>query len=175
MKNLFLFAVLVSLPLLLGGCGEKHEGISLDELQNRGKNGYFEKNQEVGYTGKVFKLHENGQIELKGQLIKGKFDGLKVRWYKNGQKEEETNWNDGERDGPWLSWHYNGKKSYEGNYKDGKLVGVAVLWHKNGKKQEETNWKDGEKISGKYWNRKGEPVDSREEARRKGGMFRNNP
>ena len=96
MNPLPLFLIIVSLPLLLGGCGEKHEGISLDELQDRGVNGYFEKNQEVGYTGKVFKLHENGQIEVKGQLIKGKYDGLYVSWYKNGQKSEETNYKDDE-------------------------------------------------------------------------------
>ena len=101
MNLLRLLVLLVSLPLLLGGCGEKHEGISLDELQDRGLSGYFEKNQEVGYTGKVFKLHENGQIAVKGQLIEGKFDGLKVEWHKNGQKESEGTYKDGKQDGLW--------------------------------------------------------------------------
>ena len=42
--------------------------------------------------------------------------------------------------GPWMRWHENGQKMYEG-----------------------TN-KNGEKVSAKYWNNKGELVDSYEEA-----------
>ena len=37
MNPLRLLVLLVSLPLLLGGCGEKHEGVSLEDLQDRGK------------------------------------------------------------------------------------------------------------------------------------------
>ena len=119
-----LFLIAVTLPLLLSGCGEKHEGISLDELQNRGKNGYFEKNQEVGYTGKAFKLYENGQIEVKGQLIKGKYDGLYVSWYKNGHKSSEGNWKDGKQEGLVVGWYESGQKFWEENYVDGEKEGL---------------------------------------------------
>ena len=57
-----------------------------------------------------------------------------------------------------------GQKKSETNVKDGKPDGLWVRWHKNGQKKSESNYKDGVEISGKYWNRKGEPVDSREEA-----------
>ena len=40
-----------------------------------------------------------------------------------------------------------------------------VGWHENGKKQVEANFKDGELISEKYWNSKGEPVDTWQEAK----------
>ena len=40
-------------------------------------------------------------------------------------------------------------------------------WHENGLKAGESNWRDGKKVSAKYWNSKGEPVDSREEAEAK--------
>ena len=43
-------------------------------------------------------------------------------------------------------------------------TGKAVSWYENGQKEIETNFKDGEKISEKWWNSKGEPVDSRAEA-----------
>ena len=156
----------ISLPLLLGGCGEKDEGISLDELQDRGAYGYFEKNQEVGYTGKVFKLHENGSIALKGQLFEGKFDGLKVYWYENGKKREEINFKDGKKDGLWLYWHENGQKIREENYKGGKDDGLQRGWHENGQKLREAKWKDGKPVegSGKYWNSKGEEVSTFREA-----------
>ncbi len=40
-------------------------------------------------------------------------------------------------------------------------------WHENGQKFYEVNFKNGERISEKYWNNKGEPVDSQEEAYKK--------
>ena len=57
----------------------------------------------------------------------------------------------------------NGQKT-EANLKDGKRDGLIVLWHENGQKALEQKYKDGEEISAKYWNNKGEPVDSLEEA-----------
>ena len=103
MNPLRLLVLLVTLPLLLGGCGEKtvednvepkeeHEEVSLDDLQERVLSGYFEKNQEVGYTGKVYQKYPDGQFKLKGQLIKGKWDGLKVEWHENGQKKFDGNY-----------------------------------------------------------------------------------
>jgi len=38
-----------------------------------------------------------------------------------------------------------------------------VSWYENGQKASEENYKCREKISAKFWNSKGEPVDSREE------------
>ena len=53
--------------------------------------------------------------------------------------------------------------------KNGKYDGHTISWHKNGKKMSESNWNKGEQIDGsqKYWNSKGEPVDSLEEANKK--------
>jgi len=41
-----------------------------------------------------------------------------------------------------------------------------VTWHENGQKETESNYKDGKPVEGseKYWNSKGEPVDTIEEA-----------
>ena len=114
-----LFLIIVSLPLLLGGCGEKPklEGVNLEELEVREGISYF---KDTPYTGKSYQL-----------------------WYNS-----------------------NGQKQRERNYKDGKAIGLAVGWHKNGNMMSEKNWKDGEKISEKWWNSKGELVDSFEEARK---------
>ncbi len=62
--------------------------------------------------------------------------------------------------------HSNGQKEKEGNFKDGKMDGLWVGWHKNGQKAGEGNFKDGKLVEGseKWWNSKGEPVDSRKEA-----------
>ena len=58
----------------------------------------------------------------------------------------------------------NGQKEGEANFKDGKYDGLWVAWHKNGKKGAEKNFKDGKLISEKYWNDKGEPVESERQA-----------
>ncbi|HIG83239.1 MAG TPA: hypothetical protein EYQ23_04120 [Verrucomicrobiales bacterium] len=56
----------------------------------------------------------------------------------------------------------NGQKKGEVNMKDGKPDGLVFGWYENGKKKAEATYKDGEKVEGfaKYWNSKGEPVDS---------------
>ena len=58
----------------------------------------------------------------------------------------------------------NGQKEGEANFKDGKYDGLWVAWHKNGKKGAEKNFKDGKLISEKYWNDKGESVESERQA-----------
>ena len=48
--------------------------------------------------------------------------------------------------------------------KDGKPDGLQTGWHENGQKAGEGTYKDGEKVSMKYWNSKGEEVETAEEA-----------
>ena len=54
----------------------------------------------------------------------------------------------------------------EENFKGGKRDGLQMERHDNGQKESEANFKDGKLVEGsiKYWNNKGEPVDSFEEA-----------
>ena len=49
-------------------------------------------------------------------------------------------------------------------FKDGKYDGRDTLWHENGQKRSEGTYKDGEQVSAKYWNSKGEEVETKEEA-----------
>ncbi len=117
MNPLRLLVLLVSLPLLLGGCGEKDGGVNAKKLEVR-EGIRYRKGSDAPYTGKVFNL------------------------YKSGKKESEA------------------------NYKDGKSDGLVVVWHRNGQKVLELKYKDGKEVEGsyKYWNSKGEPVDSLKEA-----------
>ncbi len=72
------------------------------------------------------------------------------------------NTNNGKANGLQIRWHENGQKQSEANYKDAKVDGLEVWWHKNGQKQIERHFKDDIKVenSEKFWNSKGEPVDS---------------
>ena len=159
MKNLLLFAVLVSLPLLLWGCGEKAklESVNHDELEERRGIAYL-KDSETPYTGKVFTLRKNGKKWWEKNYKDGKRDGLVVEWHENGKKRMEKNWKDGKRNGLQEQWYENGQKMHESNFKDGETDGLVVFWHANGQKQREANYKDGVEISAKFWNNKGELI-----------------
>ena len=120
----------------------KPEGVNVEKIEER-KGIIYLKGSDTPYTGKVFTL------------------------FGNGQKLSEGNWKDGKKEGLSVVWHENGQKKLEGNYKDGEMYGLWTLRHENGQKAEERNYKDGEVVKGsaKYWNSKGEPVDSRKEAK----------
>jgi len=144
-----LFLIIVSLPLLLGGCGEKHEGVNDNKTEEREGIRYL-KGSETPYTGKTYMLDAGTAFFLQ----------------QNAQKIHEGNFKDGKKDGLFVEWWENendGLKGSEINYKDGKMDGLNRHWHTNGQIQWEETYKDGKKISGKYWNSKGESVDSRAE------------
>jgi len=165
----------------------KPEGVNPKELDLREGIIYL-KGSDTPYAGKVSALYENGQKKVETNYKDGKREGLTIGWYKNGQKKAEENYKGGKPDGLVFGWYKNGQKKteenykggkpdglvfgwyengqmkVEGNYKGGKPDGLLVMWHDNGQKEFEANLKDGKKISEKYWNSKGEPVDSEEEA-----------
>ena len=85
-------------------------------------------------------------------------------WHPNGQKGKAATFKDGKQNGLMIEWHKNGQKSVEGNFKDGEPHGLVTVWHENGQKALEGTYKDGEQVSAKYWNSKGEEVETEEEA-----------
>ena len=92
------------------------------------------------------------------------YTGKAFMFYKSGKKRTEGNWKDGKKEGLVTSWKENGEKETESNYKNGKLDGLMIWWHSNVQKMTQQQYEDGKLISRKYWNRKGEPVDSFDEA-----------
>ena len=165
-----LFLIIVTLPLLLGGCGGTTElnsespNVNVEELMERQEIVYL-KGTYRGYTGKAYELHPNGQKAAEFNYKNGKFDGLLIRWDENGNKYMEGNYKDGKEDGLWVWWYENGQKAAEVNWKNGKQDGLNLDWHENGQKAAEGNKKDGKLIGrAKFWNSKGEPVDTIEEA-----------
>ena len=113
-----------------------------------------------GADGQENTADDIGNWQLRASELEGvNAEELEEResiWY---LKDSETPYS-----GKVYALHPNGQKDYEINYKDGKRDGPSVIWHKNGQKKGEANFKDGILISEKFWNSKGESVDSREEA-----------
>ena len=85
--------------------------------------------------------------------------------YDSGQASRLAYIKDGRRHGLIIEWYDSGQKSVEGTYKDGEPHGLVTVWHKTGQKLAEETYKDGEKVSAKYWNSKGEEVETLQEAR----------
>ncbi len=139
------------------------EAVDFDSLEER--DGLFYQNNEP-YSGWAKNMYDSGQVEELGQAKDGKPDGLMTEWHENGQKKGEATFKDGKIDGPFRGWHENGQKKGEATYKDGKEDGRATAWHENGQKQAEATFKDGEEVSGKYWNSKGEEVETHQKSRK---------
>jgi antitoxin component YwqK of YwqJK toxin-antitoxin module len=108
--------------------------------------------------------HKNGQKRSEATYKDGKIHGLHTMWYENGQKQSETNYKNGKKDGHVTTWYNNGQKVQEETYKDGKRNGPAPSWHKNGQKRGEGTIKDSEWVSAKWWNDRGEEVETWQEA-----------
>ena len=163
MNPLPLFLIIVTLPLLLGGCGEKI--VTVEELEVR-EGIYYLRGSNIPFTDTYMTFHENGNKKKKIRFKDGKPNGIAITWNENGQKLRETNFKDGKDDGIVVQWHDNGQKKDEGNYKDGVMDGLWVWWHENGQKKAEGKFKKGRVIEGtqNYWDIKGEEVDSLEEA-----------
>ena len=116
------------------------EAVDVDEpLEERGDLVYQDNKP---YSGWMKGMYDSGQVEFLGQAKDGKPDGLWTSWHEKGQKESEGIFKDGKPDGLWTSWYENGQKRHEMTYKDGKM------------------------ISEKWWNSKGEEVETWEEAQK---------
>ena len=167
-----LFLIIVTLPLLLSGCGVEEpvagtkpelEGVEDIELEFREDIAYL-KGSETSYTGKAYGLHGNGKKESELNFKDGKENGPYLAWYENGKKMYEGYWKNGKLDGLQVRWYKSGQKKSEGNFKNGKPDVLVVVWHENGQKLREAHYKDGVVISERYWNSKGQSVDSIEKA-----------
>ncbi|MDA7498494.1 toxin-antitoxin system YwqK family antitoxin [Akkermansiaceae bacterium] len=128
-----------------------------------------QKEQEIYYKegkkdGPSTMWYDDGQVQEKATYKEDELNGLGINWHQTGKKANEGIFKDGKADGLMTSWYKNGQKEVEGTFKDGKPEGLMTWLHDNGQKKGEANFKAGEAISEKYWNSKGEEVDSLEEA-----------
>jgi len=135
-----LFLIIVTLPLLLGGCGEKS---SSEGSESASEEPNSLSDADVERLLKEAVDHES--LEERGDFL-----------YQN--------------DEPYSGWVKSVADSGQvmglGQCKDGKPDGLSMAWHENGQKIAETTFKDGEEVSGKYWNSKGEEVETYQEARK---------
>ena len=82
------------------------------------------------------------------------------------KKEWEGPMKNGAKEGWWLNWDFEGRKVRGLTFKSGIPDGTMVAWHANGQIMSEGRYKNGEPLEGsiRFWNSKGEEVDSEDEA-----------
>lgn len=126
---------------------------------------FVKKNTQTPVSLKVFENYKSGQKKAIGSLKNGKHQGSWFYWYESGEKKCDINFLNGNRHGLWIFWHKNGERKYIGKYSNGKMDGHWIYWHENGNKRFEGSFKEGKMSNGKYWNSKGETVNSLKEAK----------
>ena len=138
------------LLLILIGCSEP-EPINMDEMLIERDDIFYTRDTNKPYSGPVFTLYENGQLEYERTLKNGKPDGhyKKYNYYENGQLKSEVTYKDGKRDGSLKTYHDNGQLKKETTYKDGKPDGSSKLYYENGQLESEITYKNGELIDSK--------------------------
>ena len=161
----------ISLPLLLGGCGENNGRKVVDKVRYEPEIRFeglpslvYAKGSNKPYTGKMIGYLDEKKI-MERNFKDGMVSGLTTEWHENGKKKSEVNYEEDMIHGLMITWHENGQMASETNYDRNLEHGPSKEWHENGKKRREANHKDGTLVgSMKFWNSKGEPVDTIEEA-----------
>lgn len=138
MKKLILL-----LLLILVGCSK--EPINIDEVLIERNDGYYTKDTNRPYSGPVFTVWENGQLEMEVNLKNGKPDGLWKSYHKNGQLRQEGTYKNGKQNGLFTGYHQNGRLESVGTIKDGKPDGFVQLYWENGELMTEGTFNDGKK------------------------------
>ena len=170
MNPLRLLVLLVSLPLLLGGCGEIFK-VPLNKVSKADQDFLKAKpspakpvpaespSERPSDTLKslseadVERLLEVAidieSLEERNGLMyqvneSETYSGWGKLMYDSGQVKRLIPYKDGREEGLWTLWHENGQKEMEGRTrKDGRPEGLATKWYKNGQKRYETTYKYG--------------------------------
>ena len=114
MNPLGLLVLLVSLPLLLGGCGEKESVGEVKPVEEKVLEVKEEAKTEeplVETKPKLEGVNEN-ELEYREGIYYLKdsdtpYTGKAYELYPDGQKEKEGNFKDGKMDELFISWHHN--------------------------------------------------------------------
>jgi antitoxin component YwqK of YwqJK toxin-antitoxin module len=159
MNPLPLFLIIVTLPLLLGGCGGKNQTTeeTKPSEENQGEVKQEAKTEEPVAVTKSKLVGGEGvsveELEPRERLVYRigsdvPYTGKSFELYPNGELEEVITYKDGIPNGLMTQWYMNGQKEAEVNFKDGKPDGLIVEWHETGEKMSEVTYKDGRPVDG---------------------------
>ena len=140
MKPLHLLALIVSLPLLLGGCGgEKVEVEPVAEVKLEPKPEPEPEPEPKPQGVNFLDLNFVGDGRFPGDVILKEtgenFTGKAYSTYENGRKKEVATYKDGFLSGIWIRCHENGMMQMETFYNFGVRSSVAIKhWNSKGER-----------------------------------------
>ena len=146
MLNKALTVILLSLTLLLFGCGDSE--VNKNDTQTRNGKIYLPNSREP-YTGTVYTIHSKigegfGDTASETQYVDGLKHGDHVSFYTNEQVKEKGDYEDGKHGGIWVSYHENGQLYFRETYKNGKRDGPYVRYYDDGQLYSKGTYKNGE-------------------------------
>jgi len=100
------------------------------------------------FTGVVFALYNNGNIQYEWSYVAGIPNGFWKYYFYTGKVQYEFTYIKGNKHGPCRAWHFNGKLNFESQYKDDVLNGEQVFWTYNGELDHKRVYAKGTCISG---------------------------
>ena len=100
------------------------------------------------FTGVVFALYNNGNIQYEWSYVDGIPNGFWKYYFYTGKVQYEFTYIKGNKHGPCRAWHFNGKLNFESQYKDDVLNGEQVFWTYNGELDHKRVYAKGTCISG---------------------------
>ncbi|MFC1742590.1 toxin-antitoxin system YwqK family antitoxin [Candidatus Riflebacteria bacterium] len=124
---------------------------------------YYITGEDNPFSGIIFKKDGKGRLQLKVEILKGKFHGVRREFYTHGhgRGKSESYWKDGKKNWVSRTWHKNGNLRTEKHWKVGKLHGVSREWHENGKVKNMTFYREGLRFGpSKSYDEKGELVSA---------------
>lgn len=99
---------------------------------------YIENSDTIYIYQKV--LYKDGALQMEGNLLDGKREGLWKAYFPDGSIWSETTFKAGVTDGPTLANYKNGLLRYKGEYTDGQLTGEWVWYDSLGGLNEKKNF-----------------------------------
>ena len=113
--------------------------LDYDEENDR----FLEVGTQIGYSGPIFSVYDDGTIESTGALKDGLETGKWVTYFEDGVKETEGAFENGLEVGPWSYFHENGNLESSGSYQDGSLVGRWTAFFEDGTVESDGVYSDG--------------------------------
>ena len=142
-------------------------------MSGTGIKSYYKCDNEHNFTKEGELVNLFGK-PLKKEYIKPELEGLNAKELEGVNAEEleqrESIWYLKDSETPYsgkaFRWGDEYLSHWQWNLRDGKQDGLWVSWHEKGQKESEANWKNGELVEGsqKWWDNKGNPIDSEKEA-----------
>lgn len=97
----------------------------------------------VQYHGHYESFYENGQVQSRGEFVRGVAVGYWSYYHDNGQLRETGELNNGARQGIWTSYYPDGLRECESHWAGGVEHGMHTRWYANGMMAAQGNMKEG--------------------------------